>query len=187
MIYFPQYTDTRGKQHEGRYEHAYGVADEDIINKFKARKQYIGQLELYAALAAYTTFKDELQGRKVVHWIDNTSALASLIKGYSSKPDSAQIVHAFHSFNLGLKCKVWFEYVNTKANIADEPSRKEFGLLNELGSKPKPIVLPELAAFDDDAAIWMHSAMPGAKSGTRNRPAPQGEDPLRPRRRKHKK
>ena len=67
-------------------------------------------------------------------------------------PDSAQIIHAFHSLNLGLKCKVWFEYVNTKANIADEPSRKEFALLRELGSKEVKLVHPELAAFNDEAA-----------------------------------
>ena len=143
VLYFPQYTDNKGKFHAGYYTHAYGDASAAVLEKFMPKKQYIGQLELYAALIAYSTFKQELQGRKVIHWIDNTSALAALIKGYSRVPDSAQIVHAFHSLNLGLKCRVWFEYVNTKANIADEPSRGEFTLLNELGSTEKAIVFTE--------------------------------------------
>ena len=183
VLFFPQYTDNNGKFHESYYTHAYGVASKEIIEKFKARKQYIGQLELYAALLAYTTFKAELQGRKVIHWIDNTSALASLIKGYSGLPDSAQIIHAFHAHNMGLKCRVWFEYVNTKANIADEPSRGEFTLLNELKSKERDIVHPELAAFDDDAGLWMQAAS-SALTGSRSRAAPQGEEPERSRRRR---
>ena len=186
VVYFPAYTDNNNKHHKAYYAHAYGVADEAVILKFKSRKQYIGQLELYAALIAYTTFKKELHGRKVVHWIDNTSALASLIKGYSSVPDSAQIVHAFHSLNLGLKCKVWFEYVNTKANIADLPSRKEFELLHELGSTNKDIVFPTLAAFDDDAAIWLASGRGFSEGqGPRHRAAPAGEEAGRRRRRRH--
>ena len=38
---------------------------------------------------AYTTFADELRGEHVIHWIDNESAVYSLVKGYSRAPDSA--------------------------------------------------------------------------------------------------
>ena len=184
MLFFPEYTDNNGKYHASYYTHTHCVASEEVIGKFKARKQYIGQLELYAALIAYTTFKRELQGRKVIHWIDNTGALAALIKGYSSVPDSAQIVHAFHSLNLGLKCKVWFEYVFTKANIADLPSRKDFKLLNELGSIEKDVVLPSLVSFDDDAAMWITTGQDRTPGTTRNRAVPQGDVPERRRRRR---
>jgi hypothetical protein len=183
VIFFPHYTDDRGKFHASSYRHAYGFASDELIEKFKARENYIGQLELYAALIAYTTFKKELEGRKVIHWIDNTSALASLIKGYSRMPDSAQIIHAFHSLNLGLKCKVWFEYVNTKANIADEPSRGELALLAELHSIEREIAHPALAAFDDDARIWMRSSTAYETSVRRSAP-PMGAEPIKSRRRR---
>ena len=49
--------------------------------------EYIGQLELLAAVVAYTTFADELRGAHVIHWIDNESAVYSLVKGYSRAPD----------------------------------------------------------------------------------------------------
>ena len=182
VLYFPAYTDSSGKAHAAYYMHAAGYASKEVLEKFVKRKQYIGQLELYAALLAYTTFKDELRGRRAIHWIDNTSALASLIKGYSRVPDSAQIVHAFHSLALGLKCKVWIEYVNTKANIADEPSREEFKLLESLGSTAKAIVFPELPAFDDDAAAWLCAGQ-ATSAQARHRAGTAGEH-SRPRRRK---
>ena len=60
------------------------------------KSQYIGQLELLAAVVAYTTFADELQGAHVIHWIDNESAVYSLVKGYSRAPDSARVVNLYH-------------------------------------------------------------------------------------------
>eukprot|EP00965_Chrysotila_dentata_P170550 5630276-Pleurochrysis_carterae.AAC.2 len=105
-----------------------GWCAEQVLVYFVPSRQYIGQLELLAAVAAYRTFARELR--------DDTSALAALlIKGYSSRPDSALIIHAFLAFNVGLGTRVWFEYVASKANIAgDMPSRGEFGLLREMGS-----------------------------------------------------
>ena len=43
----------------------------------RAKEQYIGQLELLAAVMAYTTFPDLLSGQYVIHWIDNESAVYS--------------------------------------------------------------------------------------------------------------
>jgi len=39
----------------------------------RAKERYIGQLELLAAVVAYTTFPDLLAGQHVIHWIDNES------------------------------------------------------------------------------------------------------------------
>ena len=52
----------------------------------RSKAQYIGQLELLAAVVAYTTFPDVLAGRYVIHWIDNESAVYSLAMGYSGRP-----------------------------------------------------------------------------------------------------
>ena len=76
----------------------------------------------------------ELAGRRVVHWIDNTSAIAALINGYSRAPDSCRILHAFAAFVLGMEISPWFLYVPSKANIADLPSRHDYELLWQRGA-----------------------------------------------------
>jgi hypothetical protein len=51
---------------------------------------------------------ERLRGRRVVHSIDKTSAIAALCKGYSAAPDSARILQAFAAIRLDLDCPVWF-------------------------------------------------------------------------------
>ena len=141
-----------------RYVHGFADAPADIMARFYERKQYIGQLELLAAVAVYYSLP-ELRGRRCIHWIDNTSAIAALIKGYSGAPDSCRILHAFAAFGLGLEVASWFLWVPSKANIADLPSRGELGLLEELGSEERPFVIPPFAAWDRPAAEWVDLAV----------------------------
>ena len=56
--------------------------------------------------------------------IDNTGALAAMVKAYARAIDSARIVHAFAALAVTLNISPWFEYVRTKANVADLPSRE---------------------------------------------------------------
>jgi hypothetical protein len=79
------------------------------------RRQYIGQLELLYAQAVYNSAPKTLKGRKVIQFIDNTSAVAGLVKGHSMVCDSEMIVNAFHAFNVHLNAQVYFEYVRSKA------------------------------------------------------------------------
>jgi hypothetical protein len=129
---------------------------------FYTRKQYIGQLELLAAVAVYYSLP-ELKGRRVVHWIDNTSAIAALVKGYSGSPDSVRILHAFAAFSLGLDTSSWFLWVPSKANIADLPLRNDFALLEELGSVEVPflthILLTELLTELLTSGLVMHYSL----------------------------
>ena len=143
---------------EPYYVHGFAPVPEDVMARLMRRKQYIGQLELLAAIGVYYSIP-ELRGRRVVHWIDNTSAIAALIKGYSGSPDSVCILHAFAAFSLALEISSWFLWVPSKANIADEPSRGEFALLRELGSTERPFVSPPFAAWDQPAAAWMDDAV----------------------------
>ena len=110
-------------------------------------------------MAVYTTLASELRGRRVVHWIDNTSALCALVRGYSRAPDSVRIVHAFHAFALGIDVSSWFEYVASKANIADLPSRGEFDWVHErFGSEWVDTTLPDVAKWDECAWEWCQAA-----------------------------
>ena len=131
---------------------------------FVRRRQQIGQLEILAGLVPYLSVPHLLAGRDVVHWIDNTSAKAALVHGYSGAPDSARLVHAFHSYNLGLRARPWFEYVRSKANPADEPSRVDLAGLRwrvlacpELVSEPVPVSWPQADTWRDPAG-WARLA-----------------------------
>ena len=59
----------------------------------------------------------------MIHFIDNTSACAALVKGYTRPLDSGLIVNAFHALNVGLRADVFIEYVRSATNVADLPSR----------------------------------------------------------------
>ena len=123
----------------------------------------IGQLELLAAAAVYVSFPSSaFEGADVIHFIDNTSALYGLVKGHSSRPDSLSIIRAFHVINLAQQANVWFNYVATKANIGDLPSRdaleemaavlREFEHDFALGSARVDMTFPEMHA--DPAECW---------------------------------
>ena len=86
-------------------------------------KTYIAQLEVLAAISAYFTYPELFVGRRVHHFIDNTIALSALVHGYSGKPDLAKMVNAFFLQLAGLRASVYFDWVPSKANIADLPSR----------------------------------------------------------------
>ena len=127
----------------------YGAQDtpRNVMARFVEKRQYIGQLELLAAVLVYYSVP-ELRGSSPIHWIDNTSAIATLIKGYSGAPDSARLLHAFKAFAFGFGVDPWFQWVPSKANIADMPSRHEFGLLDELGATRREVVFPPFPAWE---------------------------------------
>jgi hypothetical protein len=80
------------------------------------------QVEIVGAIVPYLSVP-ELAGRDVVHFVDNTSAVAALTKGYSRVPDSARLVHGFHAWCAAARAHAWFEYVPSAANAGDLPSR----------------------------------------------------------------
>ena len=57
------------------WQHAREEVDSVFLAQFVRRKQYIGQIELLGVLVAYTMFGRQLFGRRVLHFIDNTSGL----------------------------------------------------------------------------------------------------------------
>ena len=70
-----------------------------------------GQLESLAALVPYIWLGERLTNARRLHYVNNTSAVAALAKGYSGSPDSGHLVHALHATALGLGCSCYFEYV----------------------------------------------------------------------------
>lgn len=83
----------------------------------------INQLELVGIILGILTFKELVRGRRLLLFCDNTTALSAAIHGYASKPDLARLSNILHIVMMRLELDVWFEYVPSAVNWADEPSR----------------------------------------------------------------
>ncbi len=57
--------------------------------------------------------------REVLWFVDNTSALGSMIKGASKQPILERIVALFWSLSCRLRTKIWIEFVDSESNWAD--------------------------------------------------------------------
>lgn len=128
------------------WRHSSLIISPELLSQFDAREQYVGQLEVLAAVATYTSRPEQLRDRDVIHYIDNTGAMNGITKGYSRDDDSARLIHVCHAMMSAIGVNVWFEYVASGANIADLPSRGEFELLHELGSIEFEIITPVIKA-----------------------------------------
>ena len=102
------------------------VVPSDLLEQLIQRKQQIGQAEALACLLGPFNFPECFRGREVMHFIDNTSALAGCIKGGSSVEDSNIIFQLLALKLAELGCRYWAEYVESSANLGDEPSRTEW-------------------------------------------------------------
>jgi len=132
----------------GSWYHSSLVVPESFMRLFAVRTQYIGQLELLAAVAVYYSMPEVFRDRPVFHFIDNASALAAIVKGYSSSVDSARVVHSFWALVSGLCADVWMVYVRSEANVADMPSRGDLSYVTGvLGSEGRATVLPPIESW----------------------------------------
>ena len=104
-----------------------------IVSRWLHKESYMGQLELLAAPFAFSTWRDQVRNRSIILFIDNDSAAASLVKGYSPKLDSGAIVGEFWLLAAKLKAHVYIDRVESKSNIADGPSRNLFDEVQALG------------------------------------------------------
>ena len=87
---------------------------------------------MFAGPLALDTWADLLEDTQMLHFVDNDSATASLVKGYSPKVDSCKIVGDYWLRLAKLKCFSYIDRVESKSNPADGPSRGDASLMNEL-------------------------------------------------------
>ena len=76
-----------------------------------------------AALCMLSRFKEELRGKKVLVLIDNTSALARLNRASSGRISEWTNSPEFTKLQADFGMRLRFQYINTKCNPADAPSR----------------------------------------------------------------
>jgi len=89
-------------------------------------------------------------------------AFSALVHGYAKKPELAKSVNVFYLQMIALCARVFFEYVPSKANIANLPSREAFTeLRSELrglsirGSAPDRLVVPSVGSWNSPLETWL--------------------------------
>ena len=89
-------------------------------------KQKINQIEAVVPLICLLTFREWAKDSMYCHYIDNTSALATMVRGSSNKESLGSIADLTWNLIAKEKCFAWFEWVPTKANVSDGISRRNF-------------------------------------------------------------
>ena len=95
-----------------------------LLDWLRPRGQQVNHLEALGMLCARLTSPECFRRRRVLHFVDNTAALSAAVHGYAHEPDMAAVVNALHCYDAALVCDAWFEWVPSKANVADLPSRR---------------------------------------------------------------
>lgn len=121
------------------------------------KETYVTQAELIVAVALYFSLPSRLRHRRVLHYIDNTGALAALVNGYSKALDMAALVSAFHVQLMKLRTRVFFDWVPSRANISDWPTRPEKRHLIPSRAKYFELVLPPMELFNKDIVSYVRS------------------------------
>ena len=125
-----------------------------LLDAIRERETYIGQFELLGAICPFVSLPPEwFQGYPVELWVDNSGAVAALVRDYSGLPDCSRLVNIFHFAiaKLGLE-SLWIDYVPSESNPADTPSRAHElrdaeSALAEFGPYV-PMTIPGFASVD---------------------------------------
>ena len=102
-----------------------GRAPVNFGKHLKPRRTQICVYETLMVVCAFRIFAQRLQGRRVVIFVDNRSALGALRKGTSSSWDLRVLVELFWQKVAECHCYAFFRYIPSKLNIADWPSREK--------------------------------------------------------------
>jgi hypothetical protein len=108
----------------------------ELLQKFRPRSdnQIMG-LELLAIGLGLSSFKQQLAKRRIVIWSDNTGAEAAARSGRASQFDHTCVAHCLWTLLAKLRAEAVVMRVPTDDNIADLPSREEYGLLESIGAQ----------------------------------------------------
>jgi len=109
----------------------------------------IGFQELLGLVLLLGTFSKQLQGTAWVSSADNDGVTHAVAKGEGHNEECNLVIGKGWLEVAGLDCDLHVARVESKANIAEGPSRVEFCFLDDLGEEYVPPVLPSW--FND---IW---------------------------------
>ena len=119
------------------------IVPENVWNCFLARDDdQIGMQELLAIPLAFETFSSLVQGTLCTIFVDNNGVLGGLIRGSCMAADLNQAIGSVWLDIARLQIGLHAVRVESKANIADGPTREFLSLLGELGASFVPPKLP---------------------------------------------
>eukprot|EP00435_Cladocopium_sp_Y103_P066931 s1136_g29.t1 len=117
------------------------VCKETVKTWEDAGKQHpVSQTEMYAECIARSIWKDRIDGRKCLFFIDHQGDLDALIKGYSTEDTLKALLVMLKKLDADNPCLPWYCRVPSSSNISDLPSRGRWKELFEL--------LPECVVID---------------------------------------
>ncbi len=127
----------------------------DLIARWGHKEQYIAHVEQAALVMVIIGDCYPLQGRDAFWFIDNTVTLSAMIKGTSSEPDIARAAAALHLALAARSCRMWFEFVESDSNWADEPSRELWRskFLGQHGFQARPGYVPAWPWIEEDGRV----------------------------------
>ena len=139
----------------GVYKYGSAIPRQAVLDTFAPdKKTYIAQLEALAAVSAYFTHRGWFRGRHVNHWIDNTVALSALLHGSARTTDLALMTSAFHLQLAALRTTVFFDWVPSLANLADDPSRGDLTTLRRMGATSARMDTPTFTQWMAPLERW---------------------------------
>ena len=104
----------------------------------------------------FSTWPHVFRGRSVTWYVDNTSAMHSFVKGAASDVHLERIVTSMWIIAFHLETDIWFEWVDSGSNWADDLSRHldscEFS--RSLGFSPVQIDDPFFQWHLDWIDLW---------------------------------
>ena len=121
------------------------------ITALRRQQNLICPLEEIALAAPYfcPEIAGDLVGRDVLHFADNMAANGAAIKGYSAAPDLALIVSSMQLRIARRRIRLWIQFVPSKLNLADAPSRGDFRHLLGLKAERVSFVFPSFDSWSD--------------------------------------
>ena len=130
-----------------------------VVNRWVPKKSYMGQLEILAGPISISTWHECLSDAKVFHFVDNDAASSCLVRGYSPKVDSSELVGVYWLMAASSKVSIYIDRVESKSNLSDGPSRFDNSLLDRLGSLEVTPVIPQ-QIFLDSISSWFQPLQP---------------------------
>lgn len=153
---------------EGSTDHfasGWHVVGDELLLKWN-KKQPIACAECLAATAACILCLDKVYDADVTLYCDNQPSVGGFIKGSSKEENMDSLIHGLQLFLCARRSRLWVEYVPSKLNISDEPSRcGEIG-----GKKCEEQPLPEILTNGEFKESALELLIPQAYNGPRSFP-----------------
>ena len=146
----------------------------EVVAHWSEKQNFMGQLELLAAPFGLSTWRDVCTNRSIILFVDNDSASANLVRGYSPKSESSTIVGEFWLLAAALRASVYIERVESKSNIADGPSRLDFSIIQKLGGIWTEPHTDRLGSPSIHPSMWFGAPLPGGKEDVTSCPKTTG-------------